>query len=87
MNEFFIEEENTIYEIDPDCKIEVFEKEQKERGKCLEQRGRTQEIAPKKNSQWVKNDCSFCKKLLIICLICQGHQRKSDRRQQHIRCR
>lgn len=41
MNENFIEEENTVYEIDPNCRIEPVQREKKEwkRQSCSEKRG------------------------------------------------
>lgn len=89
MNEYFIEEENTIYEIDPYCTIEPIgiEKEQREKTKCQKQSEKDKKVSMKKNSQCCGKGCSFCKIIFILCLICPGHQRMSDRRPQHIRCR
>lgn len=57
MNEYFIEDENSFYEIDPDCKIGL-ETNRRERGKG---RFRTAE----RSSLRRRHNCSF----VLLCLL------------------
>ena len=60
MNEIFVEEENTVYELDPEC---LKRKE--------EQRKREEEFK-RKNKYIVQNTpkCGGCCMIWVVCLLC-----------------
>lgn len=60
MNESFVEEENTIYEIDSSCKVMALQRQR---------RGGVRAVEKSKGSQSFKKGCSFPKCVLLVYLL------------------
>lgn len=73
MNEFFVEDETSFYEIDPDCQAA----EEKEKRKPP----RRQRRGIRMSSQNRMSDCScLLISLIVIGTVCQGRQKRPDRK-------
>lgn len=73
MNEFFVEDENSFYEIDPDCQAA----EQKEKRRAP----RRQRREIRMSSQDRMPDCScLLISLIVIGTVCQDRRKRPDRK-------
>lgn len=87
MNEFFIEDETSFYEIDPECQRNQTKK--KEEGRKFQKRLNfpfwCENQEKKSRGGFLCSDRCLC--LLLIALICQDRQKSLDKRRSHSRCR
>lgn len=86
MNSNFIEEENTVYEIDPDCKIVNLKKEENHsryKRACVEANRKKAVSLESLILLWLL----IRQNQVFVSRDCQGPHKKKDRKPSHSHCR